>query len=329
MATATTANLSYRQGYRTGEILERAIPYLVLEKFGQSKPHPSHATKTTKFTRYALSDTTTIKYLTEGVTPTSNTVTRADITLELSQMGDVVPITDVINDTHEDPVFDEAADALAENGALMIERMRWGKLLEGTSFIRANGVARTDVNTTISIALQRKVTRALNRQHTKRITKAVKSTPNWGTEVVAPSFIAITHSDLENDIRAMSGFVPTEKYGSMSPYEGELGKVDDVRYIITPVTPIWADGGGDKGSMLSTTGVKADVYPILFLGANAYGISAFKGEYAIKLMIRQPDNPDSNDMLGQVGSVGWKGYHGACILNDAWMIRGEVACSAL
>ena len=330
MATATTSNVSFRtNGQMVAELLKRGIPFLTLEKFAQSKPLPSHSTKSLKFRRYTLSDTTTIKYLTEGVTPASNTLVPTDITLELSQIGDVVPITDVVNDTHEDNVFQECADALGENGALMVERLRWGQVLTGTSIARANGTLRTDVNTTVSLNLQRKITRALNRQYTRRITRQVASTPNFETHPVAASYVAITHTDLENDIRKMDGFVPVEKYGSISPYEGELGKVDDVRYILTPVVPIWADGGGDKGTMVSTTGVKADVYPILFLGQNAYAISAFKGQYAIKMIIRQPDNPDSNDLLGQTGSVGWKGYHGATILNDAWMCRAEVACTAL
>lgn len=330
MATATTGTISFRtNGQMVAELLKRGLPYMTLETFAQSKPLPSHKTKSLKFRRYTLSDTTTIKFLTEGVTPASNTLVPTDVTLELSQIGDVVPITDVVNDTHEDPVFQECADALGENGALMVERLRWGQILTGTSIARANGTLRTDVNTTINLNLQRKITRALNRQFTRRITKRVSSTPNFNTEPVAGAFVAIAHTDLENDIRKMDGFIAAEKYGSTSQYEGELGKVDDVRYILTPVCPIWTDGGGDKGTMVSTTGVKADVYPVLYLGQNAYAISAFKGQYAIKMIIRQPDNPDSSDTLGQTGSVGWKGYHGATILNDAWMVRAEVACSSL
>ena len=330
MATATTGTISFRtNGQMVAELLKRGLPYMTLETFAQSKPLPSHKTKSLKFRRYTLSDTTTIKFLTEGVTPASNTLVPTDVTLELSQIGDVVPITDVVNDTHEDPVFQECADALGENGALMVERLRWGQILTGTSIARANGTLRTDVNTTINLNLQRKITRALNRQFTRRITKRVSSTPNFNTEPVAGAFVAIAHTDLENDIRKMDGFIAAEKYGSTSQYEGELGKVDDVRYILTPVCPIWTDGGGDKGTMVSTTGVKADVYPVLYLGQNAYAISAFKGQYAIKMIIRQPDNPDSSDTLGQTGSVGWKGWHVAARLNEAWMVRMEVAATLL
>lgn len=330
MATASTGNISYRtNAFMVADLLDRGLPFATLETFAESKELKSHATKTLQFRRYTLADTTTIKYLTEGVAPTSNTLIATPVTLELSQIGDVVPITDVINDTHEDPIFQECADALGENGTLMVERLRWGQLLTGTSVLRANGTLRTDINTTVTLNMQRKVTRALKKQHTKRITKRISSTTNFGTEPVAAAYVAIAHTDLENDIRSIAGFVPTEKYGSVTPYEGEIGKVDDVRYILTPVSPVWADAGGAKGTMLSTTGTLADIYPILYLGAKAYAISAFKGEYAVKLMIRQPDNPDSSDTLGQTGSVGWKGYHGAKILNDAWMIRAEVACSAL
>lgn len=310
------------------ELLTRGVPYLTLEQFAQSKPLPAHSTKSLSFRRYNALDAT-VKYLTEGVKPASTQLTKTDVTLDLYQLGDLVEISDVVADTHEDPVLTETYDILGEQGALMVEKLRWGKLILGSSVAYANGSVRTAVNTAVSLNLQRKVTRALKRQYAGKITKRVASTPNYKTESVAPSFVAICHTDLENDIRALSGFKPVENYGSVSPYEGEIGSVDDVRYIMTPVSPIWADGGGTKGTMLSTTGTLADVYPILYMGKDAYAISAFKGAYAIKPMVRQPNAPDSADPLGQTGSVGWKGFHGACILNDAWMVRAEVACSAL
>jgi N4-gp56 family major capsid protein len=77
--------------------------------------------------------------------------------------------------------------------------------------------------------------------------------------------------------------------------------------------------------MLSTTGTAADVYPVLVMGAHAYGVVALKGLGAIKPMVRQPGKPDSNDPMGRNGSVAWNTWFASKILNDAWIVRLECA----
>ncbi|MNL81727.1 hypothetical protein D3C87_2089170 [compost metagenome] len=79
--------------------------------------------------------------------------------------------------------------------------------------------------------------------------------------------------------------------------------------------------------MLSSNGANADVYPILLLGADAYGIIALKGMFALTPMVVNP-KPSDSDPLAQRGHVSWKAYQTAVILNDAWMIRLEVAATA-
>ena len=79
--------------------------------------------------------------------------------------------------------------------------------------------------------------------------------------------------------------------------------------------------------MLSTSGVKADVYPILFFGRDAYAVVALKGDFAITPIVVNP-KPSDSDPLAQRGHVGWKAMQTAVILNDAWMVRAEVAVTA-
>lgn len=312
--------------YAEKELLKRGLPYLVLEKFGQAKALPEHSTKVIKFRRYnALSNTPTA--LTEGVTPAGQPLTVTDVTATLVQYGDKVTITDVILDTHEDPTLNESVALLGEQAAQMIEKMRFGVLKAGTNVLYANGAARTDVNTAITTAIQRRAVRALKRQNTRFITTIVRSTPSYGTENVAPGFVALIHPDLEADVRGMTGFVPAEKYGSMTPWENEIGKCEDVRYVSSTIFSPFADAGGAKGSMLSTSGTSADVYPILLVGRDAYGIVALKGMFALTPMVVNP-KPSDSDPLAQRGHVAWKAMQTCAILNDSFMIRIEVAATA-
>lgn len=327
MPTTSFGDISPRTAaYAAKELLRRGQPYLVLEKFGQAKVQDANTGLVQKFRRYeALS--TTPKTLTEGVTPASTKLTHTDVTATLTQMGDVVTLTDIIIDTHEDKVLMETMGLLGEQSAQMVERMRFGILRAGTNVVYANGTARSDVNTTISVAMQRRAVKALKRQNASQITSIVRSTPAYQTENVAPAFVALIHPDLEADVRNLAGFTPAEKYGTISPWENELGKLDDVRYVTSTIFESWANAGGAKGLMQSTGGTNADVYPILFLGRDAYGIVAHKGAFAVTPTVVNP-KPSDSDPLGQRGHAGWKTLQTALILNDAWMVRGEVAATA-
>lgn len=331
MGTTTYGDISPRTAaYAAKTLLTRAIPYLVLEKFGQSHPLPANNSKVMKFRRYNALDASP-KTLTEGVTPSATEITSTDVTATLVQYGDRVTITDVAQDTHEDPVLSESIEILSEQAAQMLETVRYNVIKAGTNVYYANGSARTDVNTPVSLDLQRKITRLLKRQNARKITRVVKSTPAFGTQAVAPAYIGLCHPDVESDLRSMSGFVPVEQYGSMTPYESEVGKIEDVRYVTSTIFEPWSAGGGTYNgsgtSMLTSNDTSADVYPILYVAKDAYGLVALKGKFAVTPMVVNP-KPSDSDPLAQRGHVGWKSMQTAVILNDAWMCRAEVAVTA-
>lgn len=334
------------------DLLKRGMPMLVLEKFGQSKVLPAKSTKSVIFRRYYIESTFTSTYnsdfnpyeyfkgtnfspsekvLTEGVTPGATELENSDYTATLTQYGDRVTITDVVMDTHEDPVMKEAVDILGEQAAILIEKTRFNVLKAGSNvFYTNNDAARSSVDTVFSLNDQRRVTRFLKRQLGKAITSAVKSTPAYGTESIAPAFICVVHPDMEPDLRAISSFVPAEKYGTMTPFEGEIGKIEDCRYIMSTIIEPWADAGdtASTNSVLTTSGTQSDVYPMLYFARDAYGIVAFKGANAMTPLVVNPKASDS-DPLAQRGHVGWKGYSATIILNDFWMARVEAAVSDL
>ena len=329
--------------YVMKDLLTRAMPYMVVEKFGQAYPIPTQSTKTAKFRRYFLQGATgaagngnaaqayyvplALTPLVEGVTPAGNRLASQDYTVQLSQYGDYVTITDVVQDTHEDPVLREATTIMAEQAGMTIETIRFNILKAGTNVFYANGGARNAVNTTITLALQRQITTSILRQNGKMITSVVKSTPDYRTEPVEGAFIALCHPDLETDIRSMAGYINPKQYGTTTPYENEVGAVERVRYLTSTIFAPWADAGGTKGLMRSTTGTNADVYPILFIARDAYGIVPLKGKDSLTPMVVNP-KPASGDPLGQRGTVGWKAWQSAVILQDAYMVRAEVAATA-
>lgn len=329
MPINTFGDISPRtSAYVVAELLERQIPHLVFEKFGQAKTLPARSTKTMTWRRYSSLDSTP-NYLTEGVTPSGKEMSYTDVSVTLSQMGDGVKISDIVIDTHEDPIIQENQDILSEQSAEMVEKMRYGVLKAGTNVCYAGGVAnRASVVAPISISDQRRVIKTLKAQNARKITNVVRSTASYGTVNVAPSYVAVIHSDCQADVEALPGFKAAEEYGSISPYENEIGKVGEVRYLTTTLATAFADSGGaaSTNSTVSTTGTSADVYPMLFFGKNAYGIVALKGKFAITPMVVNPQ-PSDSDPWAQRGWITWKTMQGCVILQDLYMCRLEVACT--
>ena len=323
--------------------LSRAIPNMVIERFGQAFVVPTNNTQTAKFRRYFLaggtgsysgnagnySMPTATTPLVEGETPAGKKLANKDYTVQLRQYGDFVGFTDVIVDTHEDypAMLRELMNILGEEAAHTVETLRFNVLKAGTNVFYANGAARNAVNTPITLALQRKITRSLKRQNASPITSVLKSSPAYNTQPIEASFIALVHPDVENDIRDMDGFISTKHYATVEPFPGEIGSVEDVRYVRSTVFEPWADAGGAAGTMTSTTGTSADVYPVLYIARDAYGVVALRGKSVAQIMVVQP-KPSSDDPLAQRGTAGWKLWNATVILQDAFLVRAEVAATA-
>lgn len=314
--------------YAARKMLEHQMPVIILDKFGDTKPMPMKKTEKIRFRRprvFTAVDTP----LVEGVTPTATQFSYEDVEGALEQYGMVVEVTDHISDLAEDPVLSDASEQCGENIGRTFEALRYGVLRAGTNVHYSNGTSRTAVNTVHSLKLQRRITRALKAQKAMKLTKILSGSIMINTTPIEASYVGIGHTDLEADIRGMTGFVPVAEYGSRKPmHESELGSVEDVRYCLSPDLPPWEGVGGTPTGVLGT-GTDAHVYPILFFAKHAYGLVPLRGREAVAPTIVPVQQRDKSDPLGQRGYVGWKSWHLTMILNQVWMARAEVAVSDL
>lgn len=338
MAQTTYGDISQRTAaYAMTEMLKNTMPVNILAMFGQSKPIPANKAETVKFRRpIPFSPATTP--LVEGVTPTARVMQYEDVQVTLQQYGDVVVITDKVADLSEDPVLADATRELGKQAGGTLEQIVYNVVKGGTTVFYANGASRAAVNTVLSLNKQRKVTRYLKDMKAKKFTSILAPSVNIGTKPIEASYIAVAHTNLEADIRNLAGFVPVAEYGQRSPVcEHEIGSVEDVRYVLSPDLDGFANAGGTPGGTVeSTGGSAADVYPILYFGEEAFGVTPLrnkmvdaKSNMPITPSVINPGTATKDDPLGQRGYAGWKAYFAAVRLNETWMARLEVAASAL
>jgi len=314
-------------GYVSAAMLKHAEPVMVLQKLGQSRPIPKNSTRTIKFRRPVPFTVSTVP-LQEGVTPSASAFSYADVEATLKQYGRSVEISDLVTDNSEDPVLKDVSMLLGEDAGLTYEKITYNAVKGGTNVFYSVGSARTSVNGVITLTKQRAVTRSLKANKAKKLTKILSAGINIATSPIEASYVAVAHTDCESDIRGLAGFEPVAKYSRFTPIcPEEIGAVEDVRYVLSPELESWPDAGDTAGSMTSTTGTDADVYPVLFFGAEAFGLVPLKGENAMTPMIVNA-KPTDSDPLAQRGHAGWKGQFAALILNQTWMARLEVAVTA-
>lgn len=314
------------------EMLEHARPIIVLSDYCQAKPMPKNKAEQVKFRRPIPYVVSTVQ-ITEGVTPTSHKTSYVDVSVTMGQYGDVAEITDRIDDLSEDPVLRDMSMLSGEQAAETIEMVTWGVIKGGTNVVYAAtaNTARNQVATPLSLSAQRTSSRFLKSQRGMKITQKMNSSVQYGQESVDAAYIVFGHTDADSDVRDLPGFIPTEKYGSMKALPYEIGKVEDVRYILTPLLDPFLGAGAAVGTtgMLSVGGVSVDVYPMIMIAKYAYGCVPLRGSGAIHPSVINPNTPSAADVLGQRGFVGWKTWFAAVVLNQAWMVRMEVGVSEL
>lgn len=326
--------------YAIADLLKRAIPLMPLEKFAQAAIIPTNQTTTVKWRRFEPLPATTTP-LTEGVTPAGFTPTVTDVTATLVQYGAYIGHSDVIMDVATDPVLEQYKQILAAQCAVTLETVRYNALLGGTNVFYANGSSRSAVNTAVTTTLLRKVARHLARYNARPINQITASTPSYATQATEAAYIAFIHPDLVPDIRGLSGFIHAKNYGTATPYEEELGTWEEVRFIKSTLFAPFLGAGGTKGSMIGA-GSAADVYPIVVIGQEAFASVVLRGNPTggmrtadhsdvtpVDLIVKNPGSGGAEDALNQRGSVGWKSMFTAQILQDAWMVRVEVAATEL
>lgn len=315
-------------------LLKRGQHLMVVERFGQKDPLRKNSTKTAKWRRYNSLARASAP-LAEGITPKGKRLTYTDVNATLEQYGDLIELTDVIADTHEDPVFKESMDLCGEQSAETVEELRIAVLKAGSNVFYADGVTtRATVNSPPTRGDFRKIFRYFKKHKAREISKIIRATDKISTQPVEPAYFAMGHTDLKADLRDVPGFIPVGNYSaSVKALPGEVGSIEEFRIILTPMFEPWEATGASGTTYLSggvevSSAAQCDVYPLIFVARDAYGIVPLQGFEAVIPYVINPNKPTKSDPLAQLGYVAWKTYQTAAILNQNWLARLECAASA-
>lgn len=353
MPLSSMLSPAQRIGKIKGEILTHAIPREVLGLIGDTKPFPKNSGDTVVYRRWLPVNATESspntffadgsgdrtqalanQYLSsEGVTPNAETLVPQDITVSLNEYTVLFGYTKRTADLYEDDVPGAMKLQTGERIALVRELVRFNQIKGCTNkFYGGTGTSRATVNGKLTLSLLRKITKALDAQHTDKVTEILSPSPKYGTTGVEASYFVFIHTDLKPDVRDIPGFTPVAKYGSMKPVSPyEFGTVEEFRIIASPELVCVQDSGAAVGStgLESTSNSNIDVYQVVIAGRNAWGDVALRGAKSFDVHDLKPGQIDKNDPTGQRGYMGASTYFNAVLLNQLQMAVAEVGATAL
>ena len=315
-------------------LLKNAKALMIIEQFGAIDPMPRNSTKSCTWRRY-LPFALAIAPLSEGVTPAGSQLQTEDVTATLQQYGDWCPVTDIVQDTHEDRILNGVIiPAHKQQSSETIETIRYNRLRAGTYATYSGGTSRATVNGTMTRVLQRKVVRLLKRNRAMQITRVMRASAMIATDPIMPAFVGLAHTDLESDFRGMQGYIDCAHYSGTGKLVGEHGKCEEVRYCTSDLFRPFLNAATSTsnttylvGGEVVTAAGNPDVYPVLIFGQEAYHIVPFAGKDAVEMYVKNPEATIS-DPIAQRGFASWKTLQASAITTQAWFHRVEVAATA-
>ena len=283
-------------------LIDEASANLVHDQFGQKRSVPANGGKVIEFRKFAALDKA-LTPLTEGVTPAGQRMEVSTVTAELSQYGDYITQTDMLELTALDNTILEATKLLGRQAGLTLDTVVRNILHSGTNVTYCpkveNGVetpitSRADLgeNCQLTVDVVHQVVAKLRAQN---------------APTIGGKYVAIVHPYVAYDLMRDPEWIASHQYADPKAiFEGEIGELGGVRFVQTTEAKVYEGG----------------IFGSLFLGDGAYGVSELAGG-GLQTIVKQKGSAGSADPLDQRSSVGWKAVKTAEILIPAYMVRVE------
>lgn len=277
--------------------------------------------------------------------PTRNSVTPSitDLTATVAKFGNFIYLTEEVDLLNYNGMTDKLVEILGINAGQAINRQQRNVMEDNlTAVLTGGATTATNISggSTASANLKDSdvavAVNAINRADGMMFFPMTTGSANVGTSPVRPAYLGFVHVDTEEDLRALSNFIPSQNYASQTAlWPGEVGVLGGVRFISTTEATI-DTGIGTAGTGSATahgraaTSGRADVYNTVIIGMEAIGSLGFGFEHVkeiyesgdklpgVQLIAHKRGSAGSADPLNEVSSLGWKTYTAGTVLNSNW-----------
>jgi N4-gp56 family major capsid protein len=349
MTLSSDLSTQYREHFES-QLLTYAVQATRKAEFGQKAPLPKGVgSKQISFFKYGAPDAGQIKDLTDTSAdetlastvyapidvfsttagdsmPNASGVRQlslSKVTATLQQIGQVVVISDVLNNTEFLNSLAQATKANGEDAALKCDEIVRNHIMRtvagggGAANLTANAETAgantlfAGANTSLASASLPVMTASdvLDVMTQLRINRAPE---------INGGYVCVAAPQVLRDIMRDSDWLNAATRSNVGAlYNGEAGSLYGVRFVED--TQPWRTGVSVANhDTYSATGT---AFGSIFLGGEAFGVPALSGDSPMSPSIQIVDTPDKKDPLNQVITVGFKTMYTAKTLTTGYYIR--------
>jgi len=218
--------------YYDKNLIRYAKPLLVHDQFGQKKPIPKRGGKTIEF-RMRDPLPKALTPITEGVTPDGRKIEVKSKTATVKQYGDYITTSDVLELVAIDPIINDNIRDLGDQSGRTLDTITRDIINTGTNvqygagtklarFLLVGGEA--SANDYMTVAMVKGAAKTLKRYLAKKING---------------SYVGIIHPDVSYHLTEDTKWQNVTNYAPKNFYEGEIGKIEGVRFVETTEAKIF------------------------------------------------------------------------------------------
>lgn len=307
--TTTSEGLSVEmKTYYDMTLIDEAEANLVHEQFGQKRPIPANGGLKIEFRKFA-SLPKALTPLTEGVTPPGKSLSVSKIEATVSQYGDFVTQSDVLEMTAIDNTIVEATKVLGRQAGMTLDTIVRNVMQSGNNVTYCPKVAADGAETPVTSRATLDNTCQLT---VKVLQQVVAKLRAQNAPTINGKYVAIVHPYVAYDLMQDKDWKYPHQYAAPENiFNGEIGEIAGVRFLESSEAKIYTDG----------------VFGTLIFGDGAYGVTEVTGG-GLQTIIKQKGSAGTADPLDQRSSVGWKAMRTAEILIPQYLVRVESKSAA-
>ena len=296
--------------YYSDYLIDMTEPNLVHDQFGQKHPIPENNGKRIEFRKYSPLPKLTVA-LEEGKTPNGQSLTMSILAADVKQYGGFVELSDMLLMTAIDNNLVQATKLLGGQAGRTLDTITREVLNAGTNVQYAEGQVASRA------ALKGGAESGNHYLTVNAIRMAVRTLKRMNAPKINGDYVAIIHPDCTYDLMSDPNWkYPHQYVDTKEIYEGEIGKIEGVRFVETSEAKIFEKAGATS----------RDVYSTLVMGDDAYGVTDIKGG-GLQHIVKQLGSGGTADPLNQRATVGWKATKTAVRLVEEYMVRIETCAS--
>ncbi len=335
---SNTTNLSNLvPTYYSKRLLERLEPNCRAYQLGGKKRIPANSGKVILWNRMVQLDEG--MSLTEGVTPGPSALSTTTVSATLVQYGNLVKVTDLVDETAITPVVRDAVDLLIDNAAKTIDKY----ILDQIGFAGSSlgilsacsagilGYQFPALYSATSGSLDGEVwlsNNVLNASAMVSLPMSVSAIRKTVTHLrslnVSPHedgyYHALVHPVMVDAVRGHTDYLAWNQYTRPEKMErGLVGEIEGVKFYDDPNM-----SSKDFSALNVSTCIGSSfgtMYGTIIFGRGAYAVTELEGagtgDNATKMYVVPRNRVDKGDPLQQFGYVGYKATLAAKILNPS------------